>query len=137
MEVITTCAQLQPEKLPPTSRAIYYHALRVNLQVCQWKYLKSDCLNADEWGWKHENGMLVPVKTDQQPAPEWILKFVRCKCKTFSKNTCGSMVCSCRKSGFTCVEACGECRGQFCNNQPDIAVNDLSDAELEKHSMDE
>ena len=128
MEMITTCARLQPEKLPLTSRAIYYHALRVNLQVCQWKYLKNDCLNADEWGWKHENGMLVPVKTDQQPAPEWILKFVRCKCKTSSKNTCGSMVCSCRKNGLTCVEACGECRGQFCNSQLDIAVNDLSDA---------
>ena len=90
--MITTCTRLQPEKLPPTSRAIYYHALRVNLQVCQWKYLKNDCLNADEWEWKHENGILVPVKTDQQPAPEWILKFVRCKCKTSSKNTCGSMV---------------------------------------------
>ena len=82
-------------------------------------------------------GMLVPVKTDQQPAPEWILKFVRCKCKTSSKNTCGSMVCTCRKNGLRCVEACGECIGQFCSNQPDIAVNDLSDAELEEHSMEE
>ena len=35
---------------------MYYHALRVHLQVTQWKTLNShameNCLNPVEWGWK-------------------------------------------------------------------------------------
>ena len=28
---------------------------------------------------------MVPIKTDIDPAPEWLLNFVRCKCKTHQR----------------------------------------------------
>ena len=46
---------------------------------------------------------------------KWIVEF-RCNCKATSRNTCGKNLCSCRKNGVTCVDACGDCRGESFNN---------------------
>ena len=46
MSMISKYFQLQPENLAPTERAAYYHSLRVHLQVCQWKSLQLDVLDA-------------------------------------------------------------------------------------------
>ena len=51
-----------------------------------------------------------------EPAPKELLNFVRCNRKTTPRNTCGINLCSCRKNGLTCVAACGDCRGESCNN---------------------
>ena len=105
---------LVPSYLPPTERAPYYHALRVHLQVAQRMNLDSECLNPTKWGWKFEKGHLVPTKNDIAPEPDFLLNFIRCKCKTTSKNPCGTTHCSCR--GLKCMSACGDCRGELCNN---------------------
>ena len=34
---MTAKGDIQPEKLPPTPRAAYYHSLRVHLQVMTWE----------------------------------------------------------------------------------------------------
>ena len=52
---------LQPERLPPTKNAIKYHSYRVYLQVLQWMDVKVDEL---KWGWRKDNEVLVPIKTD-------------------------------------------------------------------------
>ena len=44
IEMVATCNEVEPENLPPTERATYFHALRVNLQVCQWMNLDLHCL---------------------------------------------------------------------------------------------
>ena len=49
MEIIATCYALNPEILPPSERATYYHSLRVHLQVSQWKQLDIHIVPADEW----------------------------------------------------------------------------------------
>ena len=120
--------KLKPESLPPTDRAVYFHALRVHLQVCQWATLNLSCLNPTQWGWKAENSVLVPVKTDIAAAPEFVLNVIRCSCKTTSKNTCGTKLCSCRKNGLACVAACNDCRGTSCNNvsgdKSDVILDD-------------
>ena len=67
--VTTTLSPLEPANLPPTERAGYYHSLRVNLQVCQWKYLDLHCLKADDWGWCFQGETLFPTITDLGPAP--------------------------------------------------------------------
>ena len=41
---------VNPENLPPTERAAYFHALRVHLQVAQWKTLSLICLEPKDWG---------------------------------------------------------------------------------------
>ena len=95
--VASNSASLDPQKLPPTERAAYYHSLRVHLQIIVWKKLLNghDDLNPQEWGWRLDRGVLISIMTDLDAAPERLLKFVRCKCRLTSKNPCGSNACSC------------------------------------------
>lgn len=52
----------------------------------------------------------------QPPAPDDVLKVIRCNCKMTSRNTCGTTSCSCRSNGLKCVSACGDCKGLDCLN---------------------
>ena len=109
---------IEPEKLPPTERAAWFHGLRVHLQTIQWKILDDTInLEPEKWGWKKDNGVLVPIPTDKEIAPPDLLQIVRCKCKMSSRNPCGTNVCSCRKNGILCMPACGGCHGEDCNNK--------------------
>ena len=109
---------LEPEKMPPTERAAYFHGLRAHLQIITWKLLDDEFqLKPEDWGWQLKNNTLVPTETDNEVAPECLLKVVRCKCKSSSKNQCGSNLCTCRKHGLNCVATCGGCRGEECNNR--------------------
>ena len=115
MEMVASSrTSLDPQKLPPTERAAFFHSLRVHLQVILWKKLVNDHddLNPEQWGWKLDGTMFAPITTDLAAAPENYLKFVRCKCKLSSKNPCGTNICSCHKNGLKCVTACGDCRGK-------------------------
>ena len=97
MESVSTSTAINPANLPPTTRAAFFHGLHVHLQVEQWEHLELNCLTPTEWGWQFQGDSLVPVKTDLEPAPESLLKFIRCSCKTTTKKTCGSQLCSSRK----------------------------------------
>ena len=103
------------------------YALRVHLQVCQWSTLDFECLNSFDWGWYQMKDTLEPIKTDLKPAPFDMLNFIRFKCKTSSKNACGSRMCLCFRSGLKCVAACGDCRGEFCNNIFEVKMNNEKD----------
>ena len=59
MAMVATRTEVEPENLPPTERATYYHALRVHLQVAQWKHLDLICLNSLDWGWTLQNNFVV------------------------------------------------------------------------------
>jgi len=109
--VSASLGRLQPEKLPPSSRAGYFHILRVHLQAVEWATLSSNVLVPTDWGWKEENGQLVPISTDLPAAPSEILHVVRCGCKS----GCSSSLCSCRKNGLLCMTAC-KCTGFECQN---------------------
>lgn len=74
-------------------------------------------MNPTNWGWRIENNLMAPVKTDLDPAPDWLLQVVRCNCKIDTRRPCGSRSCSCRKNGLNCVPACGGCHGQDCENE--------------------
>ena len=136
MDIITTCSALNPENLPPSERAAYYHSLRVHLQVSQWKHLDIHILPSDEWGWSLQDGMFLPVKTDIKPAPEWLLNYVRCKCKTTSKNQCGTQSCSCRKNGLECVTACSGFHGELCNNKSELKEIESDEDDFERNIFD-
>ena len=108
--------RVEPQGLPPTEHAAYYHSLRVHLQVVNWINLTNDSLETRKWGWTMENGSLCPIMTDLDAAPPKVLHFILCKCKSTGRNPCDSNQCSCRKFGLKCLMACEECRGQSCNN---------------------
>ena len=109
---------IEPEKLPPTERAAYFHGLRTHYKVMRWSLLEDDFdFNVCQWSWRNKkNDYLVPIMTDKPIAPESLTKVIRCKCKTTTKNPCGTKTCTCRKYGLACLSSCGECRGVECNN---------------------
>ena len=72
-QMVTEKSKFVPEILPPTASALYYHALRVYLQVSIWIQLDLNCLDPRDWGWKLVNGFLIPIKTDLEAAPEHLL----------------------------------------------------------------
>ncbi len=47
----------------------------------------------------------MPVQTNMPPAPDDLLKIIRCCCKT----NCDSKQCTCRRHGLDCSLGCGEC----------------------------
>src|SRR6218665_316434 len=107
---------IRPEQLPPTHIAAYYHCQRAHLQAMQWHALSTEHVDPCAWGWQLLHNKLVPITTDQPPAPDDLLKVIRCRCKTTSKNTCGTNLCSCRRNELPCVSACSNCHGSECNN---------------------
>ena len=111
------------EKLPPSERAAHFHSLRAHFQICVWSQLDEKALDPTEWGWKCVNDVMEPITTDLPPAPENILRHIRCKCKSL-KNRCGSSLCSCRKNGLTCVAICGGCHGENCKNSIPVDLED-------------
>jgi hypothetical protein len=97
--------------------AAKFHCLRAHLQVVMWKQLTTQTsLHVEDWGWQLEDSALIPVATDIAAAPDDLLKVVRCKCRSESRNPCSSTLCSCRKHGLQCVVACKNCCGVSCDN---------------------
>ena len=130
MQAVTTSSGVfEPQKLPPTDRAAYFHNLRSHLQIITWVTLNHKYLDPTNWGWKlnETKPEYIPILTDFPVAPEILLNFVRCKCKSSSKNTCMTMQCSCRKNGLKCVAACANCcgpNGSGCGNAAETTVHD-------------
>ncbi|KAK3929008.1 putative cytosol aminopeptidase [Frankliniella fusca] len=98
--------------LPPTSAAAEQHSYRVYLQVQQW--LGND-LDPTAWGWRAENGTLVPIPTTLPPAPPELQSKLSCKCVATG---CGAS-CPCRKRGALCDSSCAKCKGETCTNSVD------------------
>ena len=90
----TGTSKMQPEKLPPTERSARFHCFRVHLQIIQWKSLMAADIDPKKWGWKLEKTKLVPIQTDLPPGPQDILNVIHCKCKSSSRNPCGTLLCS-------------------------------------------
>ncbi|GFO02494.1 hypothetical protein PoB_002899900 [Plakobranchus ocellatus] len=109
-KVTSSITTVQVRFLPPTSAAAKYHSLRVYLQVQDWIDTTFD-LQPEVWGWQLSSGRLDPCTTDLPPAPELLLKMIRCNCKS----DCRSKRCTCRKHGLECSLACGQCKGIGCS----------------------
>lgn len=103
--------------VPPTSAAAKQHSYRTYLTVQQWM---GNNLSPTEWGWRSENGTLVPVETDKPVAPDTLLNMVSCGCKS---DGCNSMTCSCKKLGLFCTSMCSKCSGQTCNNTTPVLLD--------------
>ena len=111
-----------PESLPPTSDAAKFHSMRVYHQVQVWK--GKDDLCPKLWGWKCVENTLVPIALEQAPAPEALLKILRCGCKT----DCRSKLCSCFKHDLKCSNLCSGCCGVSClNAQETLDDNDYEE----------
>ena len=109
------------ERLPPTSRAAYFHSLRVHLQTNTWKSLRSG-LPKEEYGYTCTSAEIHPIITDINPAPPELLQEIRCSCSK------GALLCStscgCYKKRLPCSIHC-KCGGQ-CENAPIVTPEQIS-----------
>ena len=87
--VATSNTTVQVQSLPPASAAARYHSARVYLQMQQWMG-RGKNLNPEGWGWLRIQDRLHARITDQPPAPDYLLKVIRCTCK----QRCDSRRCS-------------------------------------------
>ena len=109
------------ERMPPTSRACYFHSLRVHRQVSTWLQFKT-VLDKHEYGFQTVNSIVTPVITDKCAAPENLLKEINCSCSTSSR-LCTN--CSCSKKRIPCSIHC-KCKG-FCSNPSPVLNADMDD----------
>ena len=129
--MISTNKIFKIESLPPSEGSAYQHALRVFLQVSDWKFLQEAHRDPVDWGWVLRNGEYFPIYSKEPVAPADLLKFVRYNCKLTSKNPCLTN-CSCKKDGLHCVVACGNCRGDGCQNEaPKFGINETQNDEVD------
>ena len=91
---------------PPTFGSLYFHILRANYVALLWKNADVSHPNLPsptDFGWEVDNasGSFIPKRCLHQPAPESVLKLIRCWCKT----GCGK-ACWCFKNNNPCTEIC-------------------------------
>ncbi|KAK6171638.1 hypothetical protein SNE40_018084 [Patella caerulea] len=120
-KVSTSTTQVGVQSLPPTSDGARYHSFRVYLQVQTW--MGNFTLKPDEWGWEISDNKLAAIKMSKPPAPDALLKVIRCNCKM----DCGSKRCTCRRHGLECTSACAECRGVACVNSSVVTEDSADD----------
>ena len=105
-------------KLPPTTSAAKYHSFRAYYQVQVW--LGNETLHkATDWGWELVKGNLHPKKMDKLPAPEALMKIMKCGCILY----CESNRCTCKKHGLYCTELCNKCTSGNCKNVDDSELD--------------
>ena len=107
--------RFQLASIPPTSAAARQHCYRVYLQIQEWM---GHNMPPTEWGWQVIDQTLIPIATDQPPAPRKLINFISCACI----KGCGK-ACGCRKVGMVCSEMCINCMGISCCNEPEPEVD--------------
>jgi hypothetical protein len=101
------------ENLPPNKDCLYHHIRRVNYQTLIWKKSLDAVINAPdpaEHGWVINNDEIELKWMSIDAAPEELLQFVNCGCKT----GCESNRCGCKRANLHCTELC---KCENCNNR--------------------
>ena len=98
----------QCHQLPPTKDALRKHVARASYQAAVWRRaLVCDpnipSPNMHEWNLK--DGVLYVDWMSQLPAPQEMLEFISCGCK--STGSCTTNRCSCYKNSLPCTDCCG------------------------------
>jgi hypothetical protein len=85
------------------------------------------------YGWELEGDELVPIMTDDLPAPVGLVELSMCSCK----GSCQTNRCSCYKSGWVCTGMC-KCL-DVCENYEKEDDNDwfLSDSDDDDDNDDD
>ncbi|KAJ8346642.1 hypothetical protein SKAU_G00280430 [Synaphobranchus kaupii] len=121
-KVASSSTYVQPQVLPPTSGAAKYHSLRVYLQVQEWKG-STDGPRPTEWGWQKCDEGFVPIQTTLPPAPEKLLRVIKCNCQA----ECSTLRCTCKNNNIECTPACGNCRESSCTHSIQMPCDEDED----------
>eukprot|EP00795_Rhopilema_esculentum_P017484 gene17484-9095_t len=97
---------MEPEKLPPTLGALIPHIQRANFIAGILKEYTTAINEIQPLvgnGWQMDEGMEVPIKCLELPAPQSVLELVKCGCKVRCKRRGSS---SFLKNGLSWTELC-------------------------------
>ena len=131
MKMASSAANVKPKSFLPTEQAAVFHIYQVYFQLHEWNTFMKSNLDPKSWGWRLEGVLLVPVMTNQEPAPVELLKVIRCNCQATPKSLCSGKQCSCRSNGLTCAAACGGCRGTECQNCVTVELFEEEESNVE------
>ena len=72
------------DRLPPTESALDNHILRAELSclMCKQSYKGVTDFDYEDYGWKDDHGVLVPVTTPHGPFPQAANHMIKCNCTT-------------------------------------------------------
>ena len=117
--------------LPPTFEAFKLNVERAHFQACIWlncDNLDPPKMDPEEYGWVKDrlNKTLMPVMTPKNtlPAPEYILKLIKCTCEH-----CSTAKCSCATARLQCSVFCKCDGGSQCRNPEKLINEESSDEE--------
>lgn len=124
------------DALPPNSDSLIHHIKRSNFQASSWNRSLSQLMHlpsAVDYGWELASDDHLQILWMTRPsAPESLLEFVQCKCKT----GCATKRCSCMRSGLKCTEVCS-CSDFGCQNNPKVKDEDGSDTSDDDNDEEE
>ena len=109
-------------KLALTMSALKYRIFGAHYAALILKNCTSSIQNLPDpcgFGWEVDNGNLVPIMTDDLPAPTGLIELSTCSCKT----GCSSGRCTCKKNNLLCTEICKSWdafENSDCNEKEDI-----------------
>ena len=97
--------QREAENLPPTFASLKYKIFRAHYvtMVLRRANVQMQMLPpASNYGWDDLDGQLIPIMTNNLPAPSALLEMSACACNS----NCTSNRCKCRKNGFVFTDMC-------------------------------
>jgi len=97
-KVMTAETFVTPERLPQTYSATIHHAGRTYLQVVVWMGC-SENMDPTQVGLYLQGDKLIPIVMDNTPAPDVLLKMIKCNCVGGSS----TLRRSCKKFGLECT----------------------------------
>ena len=106
-------SSIKPESLGPTSDSTAQHSLRIYHQIQSWRGVE---LDAEEWGFEFKQGKLLPIQMTKPPAPDELLKIIRCSYK---------VDCTCIVYGLQCTTVYTGCRGVSCQHSVQISTESI------------
>ena len=126
--------------LPPTTEAFEEHVIRAHVQAAIWR----SALETDPPAFEHNrgwttdgssNGLVpVPLPPDVRPAPDDVLKMIRCGCS--SARPCDTSRCSCSAARLSCTLFCS-CHGnEDCFNVQTKMAYLQTDGDLDDESAE-
>jgi len=122
--------QCSVEKLPATAAALKLKIFRshyVTLVLRRARINKQSLPSYEGFGWELSNECIVPIMTDELPAPIALIELSVCSCK---KEKCESNRCKCYKNNLQCTDMC------ICVNCQNTDENDQHDNDKEIDSED-
>ncbi|KAG1648143.1 Carbonic anhydrase [Nymphon striatum] len=126
---------MEAEKLPPTLGALIPHIQRANLIAGISKGYRvaiNEIPSLVGNGWEIADGMVVPKKCLELPAPQAVMELVKCGCKG---RCMGKSNCSCLKNNLSCTDFC---KCEDCGNIKDYTrEEETEDSDSDEDSDDE